>query len=178
MSHPLKVLNATRFVMVVFAMVALACTRPMALHRAPALSLEDRSMRTLPLESTTFTAGRISNYPETGVSRDFKANYSVFLVRLPDDKLVALSAVDSHLGCIVNWLPDRQQFRDPCHGTRYAITGIIRIGPGPRPLERFKIYVDGDNVVVDTSVKFQQELGQWKLTDSYVDLAAQIAPDA
>ncbi len=135
-------------------------------------------LRTLPLESTTFTAGRISNYPETGVSRYFKLNYSVFLVRLPDDKLVALSAVDCHLGCIVNWLPDRRQFRDPCHGTRYDITGVNRIGPGPRPLERFKIYVDGDNVVVDTSVKFQQELGQWKLTDSYIDLAAQTAPDA
>ena len=178
MSHPLRVLNATRFVIVVFPMVAVGCTRTMAPHRAPTLSLEDRSMGTLPLESTTFTAGRIRNYPETGVSRDFKPNNSVFLVRLPDDKLVALSAVDSHLGCIVDWLPDRQQFRDPCHGTRYDITGVNRIGPGPRPLERFKIYVNGDNVVVDTSVKFRQELGQWKLTDSYIDLAAQNAPDS
>ena len=172
MSNSLRVLNATRFVIAVFAMVAVGCARQTALHRAPTLSLEERPMRTLPLESTTFTAGRVSDYPETGVSRDFKPNYSVFLVRLPDDKLVALSAVDSHLGCIVNWLPDRQQFQDPCHGTRYDMTGVNRIGPGPRPLERFKIYVDGDNVVVDTSVKFQQELGQWKLTDSYIDLAA------
>ncbi len=178
MSHPLGVLNATRFVIVAFALVAVGCTRPMALHRAPTLSFEDRSMRTLPLESTTFTAGRISNYPDTGVSRDFKPNYSVFLVRLPDGKLVALSAVDPHLGCIVNWFPDRQQFRDPCHGTRYDITGVILTGVSPRPLERFKIYIDGDNVVVDTSVTFQQELGQWKLTDSYIDLAAQIAPHA
>ena len=135
-------------------------------------------LRTPPLESTTFTAGRISNYPATGVSRDFKPNYSVFLVRLPDGKLVALSATrGTPLGCIVNWLPDRQQFQDPCHGTLYDITGVNRTGPGPRPLERFKIYVDGDNVVVDTSVTFQQELGQWKLTDSYIDLAAQTAPD-
>ncbi len=134
-------------------------------------------LRTPPLESTTFTAGRISNYPVTGVSRDFKPNYSVFLVRLPDAKLVALSAVSPHLGCIVNWLPDRKQFQDPSFGTLFDITGVNRTGPGPRPLERFKIYVDGDNVVVDTSVKFQQELGQWKLTDSYIDLAAQTAPD-
>ena len=135
------------------------------------------SLRTPPLESTTFTAGRLSYYPATGVSRDFKPNYSVFLVRLPDGKLVALNAVSPHLGCIVNWLPDRQQFQDPCFGTLFDITGVNRIGPGPRPLERFKIYVDGDNVMVDTSVKFQQELGQWKLTDSYIDLAAQTAPE-
>ena len=94
MSNPLRVLNATRFVIMAFALVAVGCTRPMALHRAPTLSFDDRSMRTLPLESTTFTAGRISNYPETGVSRYFKPNYSVFIIRLADAKLVALSAVD------------------------------------------------------------------------------------
>ncbi len=135
------------------------------------------SLRTLPLEATTFTAGRISNYPATGVSRDFKSNYSFFVIRLPDGKLVALSAVSPHLGCIVNWLPDRQQFQDPCFGTLFHMTGVNRIGPGPRPLERFKIYVDGDIVMVDTSVKFQQELGQWELTDSFIDLDAQTAPE-
>ena len=142
-----------------------------------AVSLVLVYLRTPPVKSTTFTAGRISNYPTTGVSQDFKPNYSVFLTRLPDGKLVALNAVSPHLGCIVNWLPDRQQFQDPCFGTLFDITGVNRIGPGPRPLERFKIYVDGDNVMVDTSVKFQQELGQWKLTDSYIDLAAQTAPE-
>ena len=83
-------------------------------------------LRTLPPESTTFTAGRISNYHATGVSRDFKPKYSVFLVRLPDGKLVGLNAVSPHMGCIVNWLPDRQQFQDPCNGTLFDITGVNR----------------------------------------------------
>ena len=134
-------------------------------------------MRTPPLESTTFTAGRISNYPTTGVSIEFMPNYEVFLVRLPDGKLIALNALSPYLGCRVRWLPDRQQFQCPAHGSHFDITGAKLTGVSPRPLERFKIYVDGDNVVVDTSVKFQQELGQWKLTDSYIDLAAQTAPD-
>ena len=177
MSHPLRALNATRFVIVVFTMVAAGCTHRIPPHRATTLSLEDMSMRTLPPESTTFTAGPISNYPEPGISGEFMLKHSVFLIRLADAKLVALSAVDAHLGCIVNWFPERQQFRDPCHGTRYDITGAILAGVSPRPLERFHIYVDGNNVVVDTSVTFQQELGQWKLTDSYIDLAAQTTPD-
>ena len=62
---------------------------------------------------------------------------------IPDRELVALNAVCLYLGWIVKWLQDRQQLQCPCHGSRFDITGEIRTGPCPRPLERLKLYVDG-----------------------------------
>ena len=44
--------------------------------------------------------------------------------------------------------------------------GINFEGPAPRPLERYKISLEGEYIVVDKSKKFRQELGQWKFPGS------------
>jgi len=70
------------------------------------------------------------------------------------DRVAALSIICTHLGCIPSWLPNDRKFKCPCHGSGYKQDGTNFEGPAPRPLERFKIYLDGDEVVVDRSVKF------------------------
>jgi cytochrome b6-f complex iron-sulfur subunit len=79
----------------------------------------------------------------------------------------ALSTTCTHLGCTPNWLGDK--FKCPCHGSGFKITGINFEGPAPRPLERWAIARDADGqLVVDKSLKFQQELGQWSDTKSFI----------
>jgi cytochrome b6-f complex iron-sulfur subunit len=44
----------------------------------------------------------------------------------------AVSAVCTHLGCVVKPAPDG--FHCPCHGSRFAPDGTVVKGPAPRPL--------------------------------------------
>jgi len=81
----------------------------------------------------------------------------------------ALSTVCTHLGCTPNWLEGEQKFKCPCHGSGFRKTGVNFEGPAPRPLERMGIRLAPDGMLeVDKSVKFQQELGQWEISASYV----------
>jgi cytochrome b6-f complex iron-sulfur subunit len=51
----------------------------------------------------------------------------------------ALSAVCTHLGCIVKWKKARRQFFCPCHGGRFDAEGRVLGGPAPRPLARLEV---------------------------------------
>jgi cytochrome b6-f complex iron-sulfur subunit len=98
----------------------------------------------------------------------------IWLVNLVpmEPKLIALSTICTHLGCIPNWLAGENKFKCPCHGSGYYITGINFEGPTPRPLERFAISKDADGfVVVDMSRTYRYELGDWDNPESYISLA-------
>ncbi|MEE9212307.1 MAG: Rieske 2Fe-2S domain-containing protein [Phycisphaeraceae bacterium] len=115
-----------------------------------------------------FGAGKISDFPDVGVYTQFKASNGVWIVHLAGGTLIALSDICTHLGCIPNWWPNDLKFKCPCHGSGFYMNGINFEGPAPRPLERFKIRLDGEFVVVDKSQTFREELGQWDNPDSYV----------
>lgn len=89
------------------------------------------------------------------VDEDFKpVKPSGFWLVREEERLVALSIICTHLGCIPSWLPNDRKFKCPCHGSGFKQDGTNFEGPAPRPLERFKIYLDGDQVIVDRSKKF------------------------
>jgi len=113
--------------------------------------------------------GKLQKYLEmnTGdVNEDFKPQ-GIWMIR-EEDRVAALNIICTHLGCIPNWLPNDRKFKCPCHGSGYKPNGINFEGPTPRPLERFRVYVEDGIVVVDKSKKFQQELGQWEQPGSYL----------
>jgi cytochrome b6-f complex iron-sulfur subunit len=56
-----------------------------------------------------------------------------------------------HLGCRVPFCASSQWFECPCHGSKYNTAGEYKLGPAPRGLDRFKIRIEGDDVIVDTS---------------------------
>jgi cytochrome b6-f complex iron-sulfur subunit len=76
------------------------------------------------------------------------AGSSAVLVRKRGGDLVAYSAVCTHLGCIVQWEKDKQDFLCPCHGGHYSADGAVTAGPPPKPLKKLPFSVTEDTVTV------------------------------
>ena len=69
-----------------------------------------------------------------------------------NDYLFALSQKCPHLGCHVPYCESSGRFECPCHGSIYDLAGEYITGPAPRGMDRYKVTIEADNVVVDTSV--------------------------
>jgi cytochrome b6-f complex iron-sulfur subunit len=65
--------------------------------------------------------------------------------------LFALSQKCPHLGCRVPFCDSSGRFECPCHGSKFDLAGEYITGPAPRGMDRYKIAVTGNTVVVDTS---------------------------
>ncbi|MDD2734830.1 MAG: ubiquinol-cytochrome c reductase iron-sulfur subunit [Desulfuromonadaceae bacterium] len=76
------------------------------------------------------------------------AGSSAVLIRKRGGELIALSAVCTHLGCIVQWEKDKQDFLCPCHGGHYSADGAVTAGPPPKPLIKLPFTVFGGNITV------------------------------
>jgi cytochrome b6-f complex iron-sulfur subunit len=123
-----------------------------------------------------FKAGFPSEYTVGKVDLRWKKKYGVWLVRDVDvnrgEGFYALSTVCTHLGCTPNWLDAEQKFKCPCHGSGFRRSGVHFEGPAPRPLERYRVaFSDDGQILVDKSMKFQQEKGEWSKADAFLALA-------
>jgi cytochrome b6-f complex iron-sulfur subunit len=87
------------------------------------------------------------------VNEDYKNSGKFWIIRT-ENRISAVSIICTHLGCVPSWLPNDRKFKCPCHGSGFKPDGTNFEGPAPRPLERFKILMDGDTVIVDRSKKF------------------------
>ena len=84
-----------------------------------------------------------------GEARFFEfAGSAAVLVRKRGGDLVAFSAVCTHLGCIVQWEKDKQDFLCPCHAGRFSADGDVTAGPPPKPLKKVPFTVAGGNITV------------------------------
>ena len=115
-----------------------------------------------------FKAGFPGEYNVGEVDTRWKDAFGVWIVREADG-FYALIAVCTHLGCSPNWLAAENKFKCPCHGSGFYRTGVNFEGPAPRPLERARIVLaDDGQILVDKSVKFQREKGEWDNPDSFL----------
>ena len=55
------------------------------------------------------------------------------------DTLHAVSAVCTHMGCLLGWNPVDRSWDCPCHGSRFGITGAVTHGPATEPLPVLKL---------------------------------------
>ncbi len=90
-----------------------------------------------------FLVGTPDQYPLDSVF--FMAKPQIFIIREAAGYFYTLSAVCTHLGCIVNWKPQEGAIACPCHGSRFNKTGEVIAGPAPKPLNHFamSLTVDG-----------------------------------
>lgn len=125
-----------------------------------------------------FKAGKLPDYVWDKPDERFKLSHKTWIVKLQKDwdngrHMFALNTTCTHLGCMPNVLFNESKIKCPCHGSGFRYTGVNFEGPAPRPLERYKIFMDpiDGQVVVDKTKVFQQEKGQWKDPESYLDLS-------
>ncbi|PLX98636.1 MAG: cytochrome B6 [Desulfuromonas sp.] len=78
---------------------------------------------------------------------DYRGKPAVLLQPEPG-RFVAMSAVCTHLGCIVKWIAEDNHFLCPCHGGKFSPAGDVVAGPPPSALENFPVALEGDQVLV------------------------------
>lgn len=117
---------------------------------------------------TTFKAGFPGDYAVDEFSQKFKDLYRVWIVR-DATGFFAIYAKCTHLGCTPNWMATEDKIKCPCHGSGYYRSGINFEGPTPRPLERVKVTLaDDGQILVDTSVHYRYEIGEWTQPGSFL----------
>jgi Rieske Fe-S protein len=72
----------------------------------------------------------------------------VILIRTAEDEFRAYSAVCTHLDCTVQFKKDIGMIWCACHNGKYDLTGRNVAGPPPRPLEPYKVIVQGDEILI------------------------------
>ena len=75
-------------------------------------------------------------------------NTPVIVINRPDKGFIALSKVCTHLGCLVTYERGKKILLCPCHAGVYDIEGNVVSGPPPKPLQKFPVRVEGENVVI------------------------------
>ena len=85
------------------------------------------------------------------VYENWKAEHSIWVVK-EKNRIYAVYAKCTHLGCIPNYFADERVFKCPCHGSQFHCDGVNFAGPAPRPLDRCRIFVGSDGgIFVDKS---------------------------
>jgi Rieske Fe-S protein len=72
----------------------------------------------------------------------------VIVVRTSSGELRAFSATCTHLTCTVQYRPDLEHIWCACHNGHYDLNGRNIEGPPPRPLDRFDVTVQGEDIVI------------------------------
>ena len=83
-----------------------------------------------------------------GDAKKFEFNGKAALVIHMPTGFFALSAVCTHLGCIVGWDRDKKLIVCPCHNGIFDYRGNIVSGPPPKPLQSFQVAIRNGNVMV------------------------------
>lgn len=71
----------------------------------------------------------------------------LWLVKLKDGEIIALSQRSTHRGCTVGWRPDmvfdnkKGWFRDVCSGSTWDLNGYKEFGPAPRGLDQYQVRI-------------------------------------
>lgn len=91
-------------------------------------------------------AGAAAEFPVGAGKKVMYRGKPVWVIHAPFG-FVALSAVCTHLGCIVEYDAEKEIWC-PCHAAFFDLRGNVKSGPAPRPLPSFPVGVVGDKVVV------------------------------
>jgi len=99
-------------------------------------------------EPEALKLGAVKDFPP-GSGRIFKfGRRPIILIRDLKGVFHALSAVCTHLDCIVQYSREHDLVWCACHNGKYDLSGRNISGPPPRPLEPFDVKVAGDEVTV------------------------------
>jgi quinol---cytochrome c reductase iron-sulfur subunit, bacillus type len=71
---------------------------------------------------------------------------SAWAVKVSPSQVIAFSPACTHLGCAYHWNDQKGEFECPCHGSAFGIDGKVLRGPAPRPLDRYEVKLEGNEL--------------------------------
>ena len=100
------------------------------------------------VEVSSVKAGKIDDFQkESGAIIKFGTK-PVILVRTADDTFRAFSATCTHLDCTVQFKKEFGLIWCACHNGKYDLNGRNVSGPPPRPLDEYRVVVQGDEIFI------------------------------
>ena len=91
--------------------------------------------------------GKLDDIPNASVTA-FRSD-KLYLVRMEDGGLLALSLQCTHLGCAITWNKESGQFDCPCHASSFSMGGDVISPPAPRALDMHPLTIEGGQIKVD-----------------------------
>jgi Rieske Fe-S protein len=80
----------------------------------------------------------VENVPRGGGKVLSLDGQRVAVHRKDNGDVVKVSAVCTHMGCIVRWNDSERTWDCPCHGSRFTPEGLVIGGPAEAPLEKIE----------------------------------------
>jgi len=80
----------------------------------------------------------VENVPRSGAKVLSLDGRRVAVHRKENGDVVKVSAVCTHMGCIVRWNDAERTWDCPCHGSRFTPDGEVIGGPAEAPLEKIE----------------------------------------
>lgn len=123
-------------------------------------------------DSSEAVAGHIDNFPPGSVTllrvESGPGSTDLYITRPLGGELLALSRAAFAGGppgaaCATVWRPDEEfegtsgLFREPCRGARYDIEGRMLSGPAARDIDRYRVEVRSDGIVVVDLVDLRRQ---------------------
>jgi Rieske Fe-S protein len=104
------------------------------------------------VEVTSVKGGKLSEL-EKDTGRIIKfGSKPVILIRTASGDVKAFSATCTHLDCTVQYRKDFGTIWCACHNGKYDLNGRNISGPPPRPLDEFRVVVQGDDIFISKKV--------------------------
>jgi cytochrome b6-f complex iron-sulfur subunit len=92
--------------------------------------------------------GDLSSLPVGGARFVRHGNEPLFVLRVSDTEVLALSAICTHLRCVLTWDDATKSILCPCHAGAFDRNGNVLSGPPTRALRQFPAEVRADEIVV------------------------------
>jgi menaquinol-cytochrome c reductase iron-sulfur subunit len=73
---------------------------------------------------------------------------TAWVVKQPDNQIVAFGPQCTHLGCAYHWEDAKDQFVCPCHSSLFSADGKVVSGPASRSLDRYETRVQGNKLLI------------------------------
>lgn len=100
------------------------------------------------VEVNSVKAGKLSEIEKDSGTIVRFGNKPVILVRTASGEMRAFSATCTHLDCTVQYQKDMGVIWCACHNGKYDLNGRNVSGPPPRPLDEFKVILQGEEVLI------------------------------
>ena len=73
---------------------------------------------------------------------------TAWAVKVSEKEVVAFAPQCPHLGCAYHWNAAKHEFLCPCHASTFSIQGDVLTGPAPRALDRYRLRIEEDKLLV------------------------------